>query len=185
MNVYDFDGTIYRGDSSVDFYVYCIVRYPWLICFLPYQILGILGYKIGLTNKEREKSAYFSFLKLLPDVKRTVEKFWRRKAGRIAVWYQRQKNGSDVVISASPEFLLRPVCGMLGLQNLIASEVDPFTGRFLGKNCYGAEKVRRFRKMFPEARIDLFYSDSRSDSPMAAMAEKAYIVKGATRINNW
>ena len=185
MNVYDFDGTIYRGDSSVDFYLYCIVRYPWLICFLPYQIWGILCYKIGLTSKEREKSAFFSFLKLIPDVERTVVKFWRRNAGKIADWYQQQKDESDVVISASPEFLLRPACGLLGLHNLIASEVEPSNGDFLGKNCYGEEKVRRFREIFPKARIASFYSDSRSDSPMAAMAGKAYLVKGATRIDNW
>ena len=24
MNVYDFDGTIYNGDSTIDFYLYCI-----------------------------------------------------------------------------------------------------------------------------------------------------------------
>ena len=185
MNVYDFDGTIYRGDSSVDFYVYCILRYPWLICFLPYQIWGILLYKIGLTSKEREKSAFFSFLKLIPDVEGIVAKFWRRNTGRIAVWYQCQKNESDVVISASPEFLLRPACSMLGLQNLIASEVNPSNGDFLGKNCYGGEKVRRFREMFPKAKIDSFYSDSRSDSPMAAIAGKAYLVKDASHIDNW
>ena len=28
MNVYDFDKTIYRGDSTMDFWRYCLKRYP-------------------------------------------------------------------------------------------------------------------------------------------------------------
>ena len=28
MNVFDFDGTIYNGDSSKDFFFYCLKRYP-------------------------------------------------------------------------------------------------------------------------------------------------------------
>ena len=28
MNVYDFDGTIYDGDSTFDFYKYCMKKHP-------------------------------------------------------------------------------------------------------------------------------------------------------------
>ena len=28
MNVFDFDGTIYNGDSSKDFFFYCLKHYP-------------------------------------------------------------------------------------------------------------------------------------------------------------
>ena len=28
MNVFDFDGTIYHGDSSKDFFFYCLKNYP-------------------------------------------------------------------------------------------------------------------------------------------------------------
>lgn len=39
MNVYDFDGTIYNGDSSVDIYFFLLKRYPKLIAYFPKQIL--------------------------------------------------------------------------------------------------------------------------------------------------
>ena len=45
MNVYDFDGTIYNGDSSVDIYFFLLKRYPKLIAYFPKQILGIVKYK--------------------------------------------------------------------------------------------------------------------------------------------
>ena len=28
MNVYDFDKTIYAGDSTIDFWKFCMIRYP-------------------------------------------------------------------------------------------------------------------------------------------------------------
>ena len=39
MNVYDFDKTIYRGDSTKDFYFFLLRRHPVLIRYLPKQIM--------------------------------------------------------------------------------------------------------------------------------------------------
>ena len=42
MNVYDFDGTIYGGDSSVDFYFLCLRRRPRIAFYVFRQASGIL-----------------------------------------------------------------------------------------------------------------------------------------------
>ena len=60
----------------------------------------------------------------------------------------------------------------------MGSPVDKHTGRYSGPNCHGAEKVRRFRQRFPDARIDGFFSDSLSDSPLAELARSAWLVQG-------
>ena len=52
------------------------------------------------------------------------------------------------------------------------------SGKYIGENCHGKEKVRRFREEFGEAQIDAFYSDSHSDDPMAETAKKAFLIKG-------
>ena len=44
MNVYDFDGTIYDGDSTIDFFFYSLKKKPSLICYLPKQATGFLLY---------------------------------------------------------------------------------------------------------------------------------------------
>ena len=185
MNAYDFDGTIYRGDSSVDFYVYCLIRFPWILVLLPYQILGVLAYKCRLCSKETEKSIFFSFLKYVPDVTQAVNSFWKKNKKYIASWYLQQQKQDDIIISASPEFLLAPLCSGLGITHLIASKVDIQTGKFIGKNCYGEEKVHRLRQYLHDARISHFYSDSRSDYPLAQIADQAFLVKNATHISNW
>ena len=59
--------------------------------------------------------------------------------------------------------------------------VDKKTGKYEGENCWGEEKVRRFKEKMPKAQIESFYSDSRSDTPMARLATgKSYLVKDDT-----
>ena len=82
-----------------------------------------------------------------------------------------------MVISASPEFLLEPITRKLNFA-LIASRVDMCTGKTKGENCWGEEKVRRFHEIYPNAHITNFFSDSLSDTPLAKMADTAYIIKG-------
>ena len=177
VNVYDFDGTIYNGDSSVDIYFFLLKRYPKLIAYFPKQILGIVRYKLRLSSKEEMKEMYFSFLKGVQTDKTFVDDFWKQNQNKIKEWYLNQKRKDDVIISASPEFLLKPICDILGIDNLIATKVELSSGKFLSKNCQGVEKVVRFKEFFSEAEIEAFYSDSKSDIYMAKLATKAFRVK--------
>jgi len=179
MNVYDFDHTVYAGDSSVDFYWFVLFRMPYLIVFLPFQVWGMVLFLFGIYSKERMKEAFFIFIRYIP-VQETVGRFWDRNRKKIKPWYLSQKSDSDVIVSASPEFLLEPlVCGYFGIA-LVASRIDPCTGKYMGKNCFGEEKVTRLYAAYPNAVIENFYSDSISDAPLAIKAQKGFIVKDDT-----
>jgi len=47
MNVYDFDKTLYRRDSSVDFYKWCLRNYPRTRLSLPPPPPCFLRYGLG------------------------------------------------------------------------------------------------------------------------------------------
>lgn len=176
MDVYDFDGTLYRGDSTRDFLLWCVRRFPRVAATLPRAgaaAVACLG--LGAIDKTRFKAALYRFLPFVPDIEREVERFWGAHEARIAGPCSPQ--AGDLVISASPEFLLRDVCERRGLA-LIASQVDPVTGRVLGPNCSGAEKVVRFHERFGDEPVERFFSDSRNDDPMAAIAREAWLVEG-------
>lgn len=177
MNVFDFDGTIYRGDSTIDFYLYCVRRNPGILVHMPGQFLAMCRYKMGLCTKTEMKEKFYVFLKRIKNAEFEAEQFWKIYNRKVKPWYLKKKEMTDVVISASPEFLLKPICRELKIGELIASRVNPENGRYIGENCYGEEKVRRFRQRFKDVDIDEFYSDSQSDLPMARMAKKAYILK--------
>lgn len=178
MNVYDFDKTIYAGDSTLDFYFFSLKKNPMLIRFLPIQIIGFIKYMFGMYSKLQFKEKFYSFLKGIKDVDSIVELFWNANQDKIKDWYLKSKEESDVIISASPEFLLNNICRRIGIKHLIASEVNKNTGICEGENCYGEEKVLRFKKYFEKGEIKKFYSDSLSDAPISLMASERYIVNG-------
>ena len=47
MNVYDFDNTILRGDSTKRFYAFCLRRHPRMILRWPGLGLSFLRWKMG------------------------------------------------------------------------------------------------------------------------------------------
>lgn len=178
MNAYDFDKTIYKNDSSTDFLIFCILRHPKALCRVPSIIAGYVKFFIlKKGRKEDFKEKAFSIVKYC-DFPKDIDDFWRKNKGKIKEFYIRQKNDDDVIISASPRFLLEPICSDLGIKHLICTEVNPANGKFLSLNCWGSEKVVRFKKEFKEAEVQEFYSDSLSDTPMAELAKKAVLVKG-------
>ena len=59
---------------------------------------------------------------------------------------------------------------------MIASKVNSKTGKFNSDNCYGEEKIKRFKKAYPNQKIKEFYTDSLSDLPMINFSEKGYVV---------
>ena len=130
------------------------------------------------------KEDFYSFFKSITNVQQMVDMFWKNEKHRIKDWYLAQQKDNDLIISASPEFLLQPICKELGIKHLIASKVDMYTGQYTGKNCYSDEKVKRFTAEYPNEKIQEFYSDSYSDEPLAKLAEKAYIVK-KNQLLNW
>ena len=178
MNVYDFDKTIYHGDSTAHFYLYCLKTQPSTWKWLPYQGLCAIPFALGIMEKTAFKQRFYKFFRSVKNIDKTVEEFWNIHKYNIKEFYYETQREDDVIISASPYFLLEPIIKELGIKYLMASNVDRFTGKYNGINCHGKEKVRRFYEVFPDGVIDDFYSDSLSDSPLAEISEKAYMVKG-------
>lgn len=174
MNVYDFDKTIFCGDSTATFYKWCLRRWPRALFSLPRTAFAFTLLALKLRPKTRCKEIFYGFLRHVPP--EAPELFWDSHINSIYPWYPAQKQPDDVIISASPEFLLRPVAERMGFA-LIASRVDPATGKTDGLNCHGEEKVRRFRALYPQAKVERFYSDSLSDSPMARLADEAFMIR--------
>lgn len=178
MNVYDFDNTIYNGDSTLDFYFFCLKKHPKILKVFPIQLYSAISYKLKKYTKTEFKEKFYTFLSLLKDVDLLLDDFWKKNEYKIKDFYLKQKCADDVIISASPHFLLIPICDKLEIKNLIASEVDKNSGKYIGINCYGTEKVNRFKKIFSLSEIDNFYSDSLSDTPIAQYAQHPFLVSG-------
>ncbi len=186
MNVYDFDGTIYKDDSTRDFYYFLLKNYTRVIKYLPSFILDAIKYKLDVVTKTHMKETFYRFLNSFGDgeIETIVERFWDTHRKKIYDWYYKVKKLDDVIISASPRYILEPICKELNV-HLICSEVDVRNGNYIGENCYGEEKVRRFYKEYPDGVIDEFYSDSKSDEPLAKISKTPHIVDKNGNIKDW
>lgn len=184
MNVYDFDKTIYDGDSTVNFFFFSLKRHKKIILTLPETFGAFLKFYLFKKGTKTDfKQKMYKFLKYC-DTEKDVKEFWESNISKIKQFYKENQREDDVIISASPYFLVKPACDLIGIKYTMASNVNPKTGIYTGVNCHGKEKVRRFYEIFPNSQINEFYSDSYSDTPLAEISQKAYIVKGE-KISNW
>lgn len=106
-------------------------------------------------------------------------------AEALALIDRHRREGREVVIvSISPEEVVRPLAGYLGIENVIAtrSEVDD-EGRYTGRLDFyanGSGKAEAVSKLATEWNLDLdrcfAYSDSHSDLPMLEMVGHPVVV---------
>ena len=181
LNAYDFDNTILRGDSSVLLLLY-FYRLPGTWRCLPGAAWKALRCALRLEGFEGLKEALFSAVRYMD--KSAVREFWDSHMDRIKPFYISRMRDDDVIVTASPEFLVREAVRRLGDMRVIGTVMDPETGKITGKNCKREEKTVRFARELPGAEIDAFYSDSRSDDPMARLAKEAFMIRGDA-IERW
>ena len=77
-DLYDFDGTIYDGDSGVDLVKFAIKKNPKFLLKFPAIILACIKYALKIGTKEQAKNIIFSFLKDVKDVDAFVKEFWEK-----------------------------------------------------------------------------------------------------------
>lgn len=184
MNVYDFDKTIYKKDSTAGFFLFSLKRHPKILLIIPSIIIATIKfYLFKKGTKTQMKSQIMKFVRYI-DYDRDIRDFWDTHRQGIKDFYLKQQKEDDVIISASPAFIVEPICRNLGIKHIMCSRVDEKTGEYSGENCHGKEKVRRYREVFSDTTIDKFYSDSYSDTPLAEISKEAFLVKG-DKITSW
>ena len=178
MNIYDFDDTIYSGDTFRDLLKYSLVRHPFITINSLFRGLVLINkYKKGLISFERVKETLLSFMFKIKNKEEYINKFINSKLHKIKKWYKDYQKDDDIIISASYELWIKPFCNKIGIKNVIATKTDK-EGNIIGKNCKSEEKVRRLYEEYPNIIVNNAYSDSSADIPMLEIAKQAYIVEG-------
>ena len=182
MNVYDFDNTIYNGESCFDLFLFYIRKDPGLLRLLPKVLIAFAKYKRGKVTADaflRENAALVEQeLRKIPHIEDDMRVFWDRHMRKIKPAFAEMLHADDWIVTAAPDFSMREVCRRLGVRNCVSSRVDLETCRILHFNLR-ERKIDAFRAACPDAQIDAFYTDSpANDAPLIEMAEHAYVVRG-------
>jgi len=184
MNVFDLDGTIIDGDTGTDFYLYLLARHPWLFYRSPQVLLAGALFWLGLISSVQMRNLFYPAFMPYVSLENEVIAFWMERKCKLKPWYLEMRRPDDIITTASPECLVRPLTEELGVR-LIAADVDSGTGKVIGRGNRDVAKPINFRFQYPDAVIEKFYSDSLSDSPMAELAEEAFLVLRNGDIMPW
>ena len=185
---FDFDGTITTKDTLLEFVKYCKGPSRFYLGFLltsPWMV----AYKLKIISNQKAKEQFLSFFfrnypltrfHQLCDTfaKEAIPQLIRPKALREIARLQ-QAGAEVVIVSASPENWIRPWSDQAGVQLLstrLAVKDDKLTGKIMGRNCHGEEKVRRIKEAFTLSGYDEVYAygDTRGDLPMLRMANISF-----------
>ena len=180
IDVYDFDGTIYDGDSTVDFVRFALRRHPRVILGLPRVALAAIQLAAGRSSLTQFKSVLFHEMSRRFSLEDEARAFWQSEGTRrkLGAWFQTTPRDLPIVIaSASPEFELTHAAKLLGVGHLIGTQCDMTTGELTGKNCKGAQKIARIREALGEFEVRAMYTDdAKADGPLLDIAQERYIV---------
>ena len=193
LSVYDFDKTIYNGETLNDFYRFYLIKKPWKIYTVFFQLWYFLLYVLKIINLEKLKENFLRFLngENTGELKKLIREFWEKKESKINLWVKDEilKNKKEteilVAISASPTFLIIDRLRLMGFDVVIGTdflfESTKFHSHITSKNCKNYEKVKRLDKWAEDNNIQYdivnFYSDSIADKPLFDLAEHKYWIK--------
>lgn len=181
---FDFDGTVTRKDTMLELIRYargaaaywtglCLIS-PWLVAM-----------KAGLLSKQRAKErllAYFfketdegDFASLCGSFCEKVIPRLIREDAMEAILKHRNQNTEIVIVTASAENWVAPWCIQHNLRYIctrLEIKEHRVTGKILGKNCNGPEKVSRIKEIYNTAEYETIYcyGDTKDDEGMLQLA---------------
>lgn len=185
---FDFDGTITTKDTFLEFIKFCkgtIRFYTGMLLNLHYLVAFKL--KIIPNQKAKEKVLRF-FFKNMPaeEFKTWCDQFSQKALPKLirpkAIDEIKKLQAEDytlVIVSASPQNWILPWADGMNipvLASCLEIKDGKVTGKLDGKNCRGAEKVRRITEKYVMSDYETIYAygDSSGDLDMLKLATRAH-----------
>ena len=201
--VYDFDKTIYGGETGTDFLIFYMKKKPLKVFLFGISFVkDILLFLFKKIKLKELKGSYFKFLsdESTDEVEKLANEFWEKRASNVYGWVPNEiienKKETDyvIVISASPLFLIDSFVKKIGFTHAFGTIMETevrngkkyYLPKVVGENCKNVEKVKAINRWAEKEgikyKIIKFYSDSIMDKPLFDIAEKKYWIKKGKKI---
>jgi len=191
--IYDLDRTLTRRDTYLPFLFACLRAFgprDWSICFFPYYALL---YLMGRISNGRFKQllltgglAGISLEQLKPVVHMFVSNVLvKRMNVDVVNVLQRhlKKNHRVILATASLDLYVLEMARRLGIEEVVCSRAEvergSITGRLVGNNCHGNEKLQRLEQIVSREELNnaKFYTDHHSDFPVLSKVRHGILVR--------
>lgn len=183
--VFDFDGTIYKGDATKEFCWFYYRKKPFKAYYFIIQLAFWMQYRLGLLSTTQFKSKFLQFINNndAAQIDVLVALFWTKKKELVRghlideITRLKKEGVHIVVVSASPELFIKTFCLSLGVDTVLGSELKVLNNKYsLLVNCRGQEKLKRIKRDFTDFEIIAAYSDNEDDDVLLKMAKNGYWV---------
>lgn len=186
--LFDFDGTLTKGDSLLAFFRFTHGRFHFL-WNMSMSIPIIILWKLGILKAENGKNLIFNiFYKNWS--KHKLEDFGKRFVVEIiptilfkeaiSLIKSYQKEGTKIaLVSASTDVYLQYFCQQYHLKCICTEllyENDIYTGKFKTRNCNKQEKVKRVNEIYNKNDFNkiIAYGNSSGDKAMMDWADESF-----------
>jgi HAD superfamily hydrolase (TIGR01490 family) len=181
---FDFDGTITTKDTLLEIIKYQKGSARFYLGFLLYSPY-LVAYKLGVISNQLAKEKILAHF-----FKKTAQALFQQRCDAFAqeslpalirpkaleeIKKLKSLNADIVIVTASATSWIQYWCNSNQLQ-LIGTQLevkeDKLTGKIVGKNCHGQEKVNRIKAAYDLSKYDEIYcyGDTKGDKPMLGLA---------------
>lgn len=180
MNAYDFDNTIYDGESIYDFFIFCIKKDKTLLKYFPIVLFRMIEYKLNLLKIEKiyetcELIINSFLIKIKVNEDELIKEFWKKNHKKIKQNFLTMLKEDDLIITGCPNFLINYIKDELKVKNIICTDFD-LKNKKVNFICFGKNKVVAYKEKYNNKKINKFYTDSLSDVPFMKLANEVYLV---------
>ena len=180
MQAFDFDNTLYKGESAFDFALFLMLKKKRLLKYLPKIMKLLWKYeKCKITNEEFLKE-FNSFTEIVFKNKDWIKEqtvlFWKKNEHKLYPHMLEKIKQEDYIITASPDFLIEPIKDKINTNHFLCTETDLQNGKITYLN-FNKNKVKKFIEIVGKKKIENFYTDSYNDKPLMDYAKHAFLVK--------
>lgn len=180
MKVFDFDNTIYKGESTFDFALYVVKRKKSLLRYLPAFLWLLFSYKVArmdVQTYQRKLEKYTKqFLANKDFILECVKEFWEENIDRIYPHMLKMIHEDDVIITTCPDFLIDELRDIIPTNHILSTKIDLDQGKILFLN-FHENKIKAYREYYKDRKIENFYTDSQNDRPLMAISQNVFLVK--------
>jgi len=187
--VFDFDGTLTYKETFMTFIKFSVGNKKFIkgfIKLIPDFVLLLLRLIPNWRMKEKVIKHFFGgwtedlFLQNAESfLREEIKSKFRNECVNRLKWHKGQRH-LIVIVSATLEAYLISLSDLLGVDHIIGTKLEilngRITGKILGKNCYGAEKVVRLRELLGDLNQYYIYAygDSRGDRELLEISDSPY-----------
>lgn len=189
LYTFDFDGTLTRRDSFIEFLLFAKGWKEVLKAFALHTHL-LLAMKLHLMDSGKVKESIFArcfkgtteerFNELCLSFADKKKGIMRKKGLDMLQTLSTQPDTTVMVVTASVTNWVAPFFAQWPAYEIVGTRIETrdgrLTGRFLSANCRRREKVRRILALHPDRRsyYMVAYGDSSGDIEMLNLADEGY-----------